>query len=128
MKNDAGTFILFETGSIQRHEAKQPDPSIVQFDRYAFDLSQFAGDSQVIHYSVRERYLWELFRPDPNDPHYKLAPGQFRVRTARPHPGADLSVRIPRAGLRVPRRAEHDAAKPHLVDRHAHGRRGVACG
>jgi lipopolysaccharide export system permease protein len=78
VKNDAGSFILFETGSIQRHEAKQIDPSIVRFDRYAFDLSQFAGDSQVTHYSVRERYLWELFKPDPNDPIYKLAPGQFR--------------------------------------------------
>jgi lipopolysaccharide export system permease protein len=78
IKNAAGSFILFETGSIQRHELKQPDPSIVQFDRYAFDLSQFAGDSQVTHYSVRERYLWELFRPDPNDALFKLVPGQFR--------------------------------------------------
>ena len=78
VKSDAGNFILFETGSIQRHEAKQPDPSIVQFDRYAFDLSQFAGDSQIPFYSVRERYLWELFTPDRNDPLFKLAPGQFR--------------------------------------------------
>ena len=78
VKNNAGSFILFETGSIQRHEAKQIDPSIVQFDRYAFDLSQFTGDSQVTNYSVRERYLWELFKPDPNDPMYKLVPGQFR--------------------------------------------------
>ena len=78
VKNNAGSFILFETGSIQRHEAKQIDPSIVQFDRYAFDLSQFTGDSQVTNYSVRERYLWELFKPAPNDPMYKLVPGQFR--------------------------------------------------
>ena len=78
VKSPAGNFILFEAGSIQRHEAKQPDPSIVQFDRYAFDLSQFGGDSQVSHYSVRERYLWELFKPDPNDPIFKLSPGQFR--------------------------------------------------
>jgi len=79
IKNAAGSFILFETGSIQRQEAKQPNPSIVQFDRYAFDLSQFAGDSQVTNYSVRERYLWELFKPDPKDPLFKLIPGQFRT-------------------------------------------------
>jgi lipopolysaccharide export system permease protein len=78
VKTPAGAFILFESGSIQRHDAKQSDPSIVQFDRYAFDLSQFGGDSQVTFYSVRERYLWELFTPDPNDPLFKLAPGQFR--------------------------------------------------
>ena len=79
VKSDAGSFILFETGNIQRHEAKQTDPSIVQFDRYAFDLSQFAGGSQVVYYSVRERYLWELIWPDPNDPQYKLQPGHFRA-------------------------------------------------
>jgi lipopolysaccharide export system permease protein len=79
VKSDVGSFILFETGSIQRHEAKQPDPSIVQFDRYAFDLSQFAVGTQVLYYSVRERYLWELFTPDPNEPLFKLAPGQFRA-------------------------------------------------
>jgi len=79
VKSDAGSFILFETGSIQRHEAKQPDPTIVQFDRYAFDLSQFAAGTQVVYYSVRERYLWELFKPDTSEPLYKLAPGQFRA-------------------------------------------------
>jgi lipopolysaccharide export system permease protein len=79
VKNDAGSFILFETGNIQRHEAKQTDPSIVQFDRYAFDLSQFAGGSRVVYYSVRERYLWELISPNPDDPQYKAQPGHFRA-------------------------------------------------
>jgi lipopolysaccharide export system permease protein len=79
VKSDAGSFILFETGNIQRHEAKQTDPSIVQFDRYAFDLSQFAGGSRVVYYSVRERYLWELISPSPDDPQYKAQPGHFRA-------------------------------------------------
>ena len=39
---------------------KQRDPNIVVFDRYAFDLSQFSGGAQVVKYSVRERYLWQL--------------------------------------------------------------------
>lgn len=78
VKSDVGSFILFERGNIQRHEAKQLDPSIVQFDRYAFDLSQFAGGSQVVLYSVRERYLWELISPNPNDVLYKFQPGHFR--------------------------------------------------
>jgi lipopolysaccharide export system permease protein len=49
------------------------------FDRYAFDLSQFSGGPQVIKYSVRERYLWQLWKPDPNDQLYKEQPGQFRA-------------------------------------------------
>ena len=79
VKNERGSFIVLENGSIQRHELKQRDPSIVMFDRYAFDLSQFAGTAQAITYSVRERYLWELFSPDPADPIYKSQPGQFRA-------------------------------------------------
>jgi lipopolysaccharide export system permease protein len=79
VRNDAGSFIVFETGSIQRHEAKQIDPSIVQFERYAFDLSQYGGGVQVVNYSVRERYLWELAWPDPNDPQYKNVPAQCRT-------------------------------------------------
>jgi lipopolysaccharide export system permease protein len=79
VKNETGSFILFESGNIQQHEAKQPDPSIVLFDRYAFDLSQFAGGSQVVLYSVRERYLWELLWPNPEDPQYKTQPGHFRA-------------------------------------------------
>ena len=31
------------SGIVQRHEVKERDPAMVVFDRYAFDLSQFAG-------------------------------------------------------------------------------------
>lgn len=79
LKNDKGNFLILENGSIQRHELKQRDPNIVLFDRYAFDLSQFSGGPQVVKYSVRERYLWQLWKPDPNDPQYKEQPGQFRA-------------------------------------------------
>jgi lipopolysaccharide export system permease protein len=78
VKNSNGNFLLLDTGSIQRHEHSQRDPNIVQFERYAFDLSQFAN-SQAVRYTVRERYLWELMSPAPDD---KLAieqPGQFRA-------------------------------------------------
>ena len=79
VKNENGSYLLLQNGSIQRHETKQRDPSIVVFDRYAFDLSQFGGTPAVIKYSVRERYLWQLISPDPNDPQYKEEPGQFRA-------------------------------------------------
>ncbi len=79
LKNDKGSFLILENGSIQRHELKQRDPNIVVFDRYAFDLSQFSGGPQIIKYSVRERYLWQLWKPDPNDPQFKEQPGQFRA-------------------------------------------------
>jgi lipopolysaccharide export system permease protein len=79
LKNEKGNFLLLGHGSIQRLDAKQRDPNIVVFDRYAFDLSQFSGSNQVVKYSVRERFLWQLLVPDRNDPLYKEQPGQFRA-------------------------------------------------
>jgi lipopolysaccharide export system permease protein len=79
LKNENGSFLLLENGSIQRHELKQKDPNIVVFDRYAFDLSQFGGGQQVVKLSVRERYLWQLLWPDPDDPQLKDQAGQIRA-------------------------------------------------
>jgi lipopolysaccharide export system permease protein len=79
LKNEGGSYLLLQTGSIQRHEAKQRDPAIVEFDRYAFDLSQFSSGTQVVKYSVRERFLWQLINPKADDPLYKEQPGQFRA-------------------------------------------------
>ena len=78
VKNDNGNFLLMQNGSIQRYETKQPDPNIVVFDRYAFDLSQY-GNAPIVRYSVRERYLWQLISPEPTDLLYKEQPGLFRA-------------------------------------------------
>jgi lipopolysaccharide export system permease protein len=77
--NDNGTFLVLQTGVVQRQETGKHDPAMVVFDRYAFDLSQFAGGPQAVKYSIRERYLWQLMFPDPKDPFYIEQPGQFRA-------------------------------------------------
>jgi lipopolysaccharide export system permease protein len=77
IKNENGSFLVLENGSIQRQEPGQRDPRMVTFDRYAFDLSKFTGGTQKIVYSVREKYLTELIWPDPNDPTYQARAGQF---------------------------------------------------
>ncbi len=63
VKNDAGSFLVLEKGSVQRLEAGQRDPRIVTFDRYAFDLSKFTSGPQSVVYNVREKYIWELMWP-----------------------------------------------------------------
>ncbi len=78
LKNERGTFLVLQGGSVQRHETGQIEPNIVVFDRYAFDLSQFA-DMPAIRYSVRERYLWQLISPDADDVLATTQPGQFRA-------------------------------------------------
>jgi lipopolysaccharide export system permease protein len=79
VKSDKGTFLVLETGSVQRHPVAQRDPTIVVFDRYAFDLSHFSGGAQDLTYSVNEHYLWELLAPDPQDPVFLKDPGQFKA-------------------------------------------------
>ena len=78
-KNEHGSFLVFENGSMQRQELGRRDPDIVVFTHNSFDLSQFSSGPQTISYSVRERYLWELMWPDPDDPMYQSQPGQFRA-------------------------------------------------
>jgi lipopolysaccharide export system permease protein len=79
LANERGTFLVMESGSVHRHEAAKRDPTIVSFERYAFDLSRLTQGPQVITYSARERYLWELMFPRADDPLLKTAPGQFRA-------------------------------------------------
>ena len=97
------------------------------FDRYAFDLSQFAGGPQAVKYSIRERYLWQLMFPDPKDPLYVEQPGQFRAelydRLIAPlYPLAFLVIAF--AYLGAPRT---NAAKPHAVAARRHRRRRACC-
>jgi lipopolysaccharide export system permease protein len=79
LENGGGTFMVLENGSVQRSQAGQRDPTIVRFDRYAFDLSRLSSGQPTIMYSVRERYFWDLIAPDPKDPLVAQVPGQFRA-------------------------------------------------
>lgn len=79
LDNSSGTYLVLQKGIVQRHETNQRDPAMVVFDRYAFDLSQFAGGAQAVRYSIRERYLWQLLFPDPKDQFYIEQPDQFRA-------------------------------------------------
>jgi lipopolysaccharide export system permease protein len=74
-----GTFLVLVNGSVQRVESGRTDPTIVKFERYAFDLSRFAGGVQLGALGVRERNLWDVAFPDPNDPIYKQVPTHFRA-------------------------------------------------
>jgi len=78
VKNDNGSFLVLEGGSIQRLETGQRDPRIVTFDRYAFDLSKFSSGPQSVSYNTHEKYLSELLWPRPDDAGYLAQAGQYR--------------------------------------------------
>src|SRR5262249_51991710 len=72
-------FMLLYNGSMQRLETGKLDPTIVLFDRHAFDLSKFGtgGPMQPTVYGARERSLGTLLNPDPDDRLVKTQPGQL---------------------------------------------------
>src|SRR6185295_11633000 len=74
-----GTFLVLINGSVQRVEGGRPDPTIVKFERYAFDLSRFTGGPQLGALGVRERNLWDVAFPDAKDPTYMQIPTHFRA-------------------------------------------------
>ena len=74
-----GTFLVLINGSVHRMETARTDPTIVKFERYAFDLSRYTGGPQLGALGVRERNLWDVAFPDPNDPTYKQVPTHFRA-------------------------------------------------
>ncbi len=80
VQGDQGTFLLLQDGNVQRHAIDERDPTIVVFERYAFDLSRLAGTAQPLtEFLVREHYTWELLAPKPRDPALFKQPGNFRA-------------------------------------------------
>jgi lipopolysaccharide export system permease protein len=74
-----GSFLVLEDGNLERFEVGKKDPALVAFGRYAFDMSKFSNMGRDVALGIRERYLWELVSPAPDDPIYKEIPGQFRA-------------------------------------------------
>lgn len=82
-----GLFLVLEQGSLHRSgsdtvagaTARQVDNSIVQFERYAFDLSQFTSALNTGDYRPHERPIGEILWPSPDDPGFKAGPDSYRV-------------------------------------------------
>ena len=72
-----GTFLILEEGAIHRRTPGKPDTNIVEFERYAFDLSPFTSSADMAVYRAPERSFRELLARSPNDPAYQKDPGRF---------------------------------------------------
>lgn len=72
-----GTFLVLEEGAIHRRTPGKPDSNVVEFQRYAFDLSPFTSSGENTVYRAPERSFRELLNPDPKDLIYMLEAGRF---------------------------------------------------
>lgn len=79
----SGDMLLMQNGEVQRRDVSDGTVSIIKFDSYAFDLSQFAsaGDSFVIY--AKDRPLSYLLNPDPNDPILQTRPLRYKAELHR---------------------------------------------
>lgn len=77
-RKDSQAILIMLDGHIQRRNKSNNDVSIIAFDSYVFDLSQFGPKTGEFEYKPRERYLSELLNPEPGDRYFKRHPGKFR--------------------------------------------------
>lgn len=74
---EKGTFLILEDGAIHRRTTGKPDSNIVEFQRYAFDLSPFTAGSDAPVYRAPERSFSDLIHPAADDPTYQQDKGRF---------------------------------------------------
>ena len=78
-----GDMLLMKDGEVQRRDVSDGTVSIIKFNSYSFDLSQFtsAGDDFVIY--AKDRPLTYLLNPDPNDPILQTRPLRYKAELHR---------------------------------------------
>jgi lipopolysaccharide export system permease protein len=79
VEHNGGNFLVLEKGSFQRRQPNASESSIVEFDRYAIDLSALNQETSELIYKPRERSTGDLLLPDTNEPYYKAQAGRFRA-------------------------------------------------
>ena len=80
VRSPEGARLVMYNGNIERvsrvTDKAQSPVSLLYFDKYTYDLSQYGETQQPTEYEARERYLGELLHPASND----LYGQQFKAR------------------------------------------------
>jgi lipopolysaccharide export system permease protein len=75
---DQNSYLILDQGLMQRRQGQSKSPSFVEFQRYAFDMSQLTPSSSVL-YRATDRPLYDLLTADNSDEMYRQDPGRFRA-------------------------------------------------
>jgi len=73
-----GTFLIMQNGAIQQQDNGRRDATIIAFQSYAVDLSQFASGDDEVFFKPRERSTWAILNPDPASPLTARVAGKLR--------------------------------------------------
>ena len=67
-QTSAGARLIMNDGTIEASGQAGAQLQVLKFDRYVFDLDQFAGPTRATDRATSERFLPELLDPDPSLP------------------------------------------------------------
>lgn len=67
LENPAGSFLVMKDGNLIRENRASRSNTVVEFETYAFDLSQLSAAAGEPVYKARERSTPYLVAPDPDD-------------------------------------------------------------
>jgi lipopolysaccharide export system permease protein len=73
----AGARLIMLNGNIERAEEAGSRLSVLKFDRYVFDLDEYAGQQRGTERETSERYLSELFEPEIAGPNNDVRRGVY---------------------------------------------------
>jgi lipopolysaccharide export system permease protein len=62
----AGARLIMVDGTVEQSAKGGAHLTVLRFQRYVFDLDQFAGPARITGRAANERYLGELFSPGPD--------------------------------------------------------------
>lgn len=71
--------LLMSEGEVQHRDLKSNNVSIIRFDSYSFDISQFMETAGNVSFYAKDRPLTYLMSPDPNDPMLKTRPLAYKA-------------------------------------------------
>lgn len=77
-----GTALIMRDGEVHR-KTPAGDVSVVRFDSYTFDLSDFSETRGQATLQATDRDLPFLLNPDPDDSKFRSSPGDFRAELHR---------------------------------------------
>lgn len=77
-QSDGSAYLILDQGVMQRRQGQSKSPNFVEFQRYAFDMSQLTPSSNTL-YRATDRPLYDLITADESDAVYRQDPGRFRA-------------------------------------------------
>lgn len=78
VRSGDSAYLAMHRGSMHQREGSAEETTVINFDRYIFDLSNLTVGTGTVEYRPREMRMSELMNPDPNDPYFQKFPGKFR--------------------------------------------------